>query len=104
MEPAVQRLMGKVRYADTEKDRGKKYTTAIGLTIEMKEGRTFSERVEEPRGDVVNALTSDELYSKYMDCTSSVLNLANANKIFRLVSDLDRSDNIGELMGLLTFV
>ena len=104
MEPAVQRLMVKVRYAETEKDRGKKYTTAIGLTVAMKDGRTCSERVEAPRGDIGNDLTSDELYSKYMDCTSSVLNLANANKIFRLVSDLDRSDNIAELMGLLTFV
>ena len=104
LEPDVQRLLGKVRYADTEKDRGKKYTTAIGLTVEMKDGRTYFERVEAPRGDIVNALTSDELHSKFIDCTSSVLTVANTKKILGFVSDLDQLGSIGELMGLLTFV
>jgi 2-methylcitrate dehydratase PrpD len=93
-----------VRYDDTEKDRDKEYTTAIRLTVHLKDGQTYSKRVEAPRGDVVNALTADELYSKFMDCASSVLTVANANKIAGLVSDLDHSDNIDELMGLLTFV
>jgi 2-methylcitrate dehydratase PrpD len=104
IEPDVQRLIEKVRYDDTEKDRDKEYTTAIRLTVHLKDGQTYSKRVEAPRGDVVNALTADELYSKFMDCASSVLTVANANKIAGLVSDLDHSDNIDELMGLLTFV
>jgi len=104
MESEVRQLMRKVRFITKEEDRKKKYSTATDVTVKMKDGRTYSKRVDIPKGDVENPLTSEELGQKFRDCTSSVLPAANAERISRLVSGLDQLSDIAEFMELLTAV
>ena len=68
------------------------------VTIRTTNGRSYSARVDIPRGDPALPLTDDELLSKYRDCGCSQLRPNDIERSVNLVLGLEKVTNIGTLM------
>src|SRR5580765_6427346 len=71
------------------------------VTIRTTDGRSYSARVEIPRGDPALPLNDDELLAKYRDCGRSQLGPDNIERSVGLVLGLERVADIGTLMATL---
>jgi 2-methylcitrate dehydratase PrpD len=73
------------------------------VTIRTTDGRSYSARVDIPRGDPALPLTDDELLAKYRDCGRSQLRPDDMERTVDLVLTLERVANIGTLMPALSW-
>ncbi|HJX10789.1 MAG TPA: MmgE/PrpD family protein, partial [Candidatus Binatia bacterium] len=71
------------------------------VTIRTTDGRSFSARVDIPRGDPALPLTDDELLAKYRECARSQLRPDDIERSVGLVLGLERVADIGTLMAIL---
>jgi len=71
------------------------------VTIRTTDGRSYSARVDIPRGDPALPLTDDELLDKYRDCASSQLRSDDMERSVGLILGLEKVANVGTLMGAL---
>jgi 2-methylcitrate dehydratase PrpD len=71
------------------------------VTIRTTDGRSYSARVDIPRGDPALPLTDDELLAKYRECGRSQLREDDTERSVDLVLGLDRTADIATLMGIL---
>jgi 2-methylcitrate dehydratase PrpD len=71
------------------------------VTIRTTDGRSYSARVDIPRGDPALPLTDDELLSKYRDCARSQLRADEMERSVDLVLGLEKVADIGTLMAAL---
>ncbi len=71
------------------------------VTIRMTDGRSYSARVDIPRGDPALPLTDDELLSKYRDCARKYLRPDDIEHSVGLVLGLERVADIGEVAASL---
>src|SRR5574341_1697343 len=71
------------------------------VTIRTTDGRSYSARVDIPRGDPALPLTDDELLAKYRECARSQLRTDDIEHSVGLVLGLERVANIGTLMAIL---
>ena len=74
------------------------------VTIKTIDGRTYSARVDIPRGDPALPLTDDELLSKYRDCARSQLQPDDIERSVGAVLGLEKMADIGPLMATLRSV
>ncbi len=68
------------------------------VTIRTTDGRSYSARVDIPRGDPALPLTDDELLAKYRDCGRSQLGPDDIERSVDLVLGLERAADIQTLM------
>ena len=68
------------------------------VTIRTTDGRSYSARVDIPRGDPALPLTDDELLAKYRDCARSQLSPGDIERSVDSILGLERMAEIGELM------
>lgn len=71
------------------------------VTIRMIDGRSYSARVDIPRGDPALPLTDDELLSKYRDCARSQLSPDDMERSVGLVLGLERVADVGTVIATL---
>jgi 2-methylcitrate dehydratase PrpD len=71
------------------------------ITIRTTDGRSYSARVDIPRGDPALPLTDDELLAKYRDCGHSQLRPDEIEHSLDLVLGLERVADIGKLIATL---
>ena len=71
------------------------------VTIRMANGRSYSARVDIPRGDPALPLTDDELLSKYRDCARRRLRPDDIEHSVSLVLGLEKVADIGEVVASL---
>jgi 2-methylcitrate dehydratase PrpD len=71
------------------------------VTIRTKDGRSYSARVDIPRGDPALPLTDDELLTKYRDCGRSQLRQDDIERSVSLALGLETVADIGTLMATL---
>jgi 2-methylcitrate dehydratase PrpD len=71
------------------------------VTIRTTDGRSYSARVDIPRGDPALPLTDDELLSKYRDCARSQLHPEDLARSVEMILGLEKVSNIGTLMSIL---
>jgi len=71
------------------------------VTIRTMDGRSYSARVDIPRGDPALPLTDDELLSKYRDCARSQLRSDDMERSVGVVLGLEKLADIGMLMSAL---
>jgi 2-methylcitrate dehydratase PrpD len=71
------------------------------VTIRTTDGRSYSARVDIPRGDPALPLTDDELLAKYRDCGHSQLRPDEIEHSLDLVLGLERVADIGKLIATL---
>ena len=72
------------------------------VTIRTTDGRSYSARVDIPRGDPTLPLTDDELLTKYRDCARSQLRPDDVERSVDLVLGLETVTDIGTLMAILS--
>lgn len=72
------------------------------VTIRTNEGRSYSARVDIPRGDPALPLTDDELLAKYRDCGHGRMRPDDTERSIDLVLGLERVADIGTLMAILS--
>lgn len=68
----------------------------------MKDGRSFTEQRDFPKGDPQDPLTPDEIEAKFLDNAAACYTTAEARELVRLVRGLPRLDDCGPLFRLLT--
>ena len=72
------------------------------VTITMKDGRTFTKRVDKVRGSPGNPMTRDELVDKYRACASRVLKGERLERSIAALENLDKLATAKELIDTLT--
>ena len=90
----VRELMGKiscVRDPELEKEFPKKWPASV--TLLTKDGKTYSTRIDYPKGDPENPLTWDELIDKFRNLISPVLGEARQNEIIERVRSLEEEQD-----------
>ena len=70
------------------------------VTITTNDGRSYSARVDIPRGDPALPLTGSELLSKYRDCARSRLSSGDIARTIDFVLNLEKNADIGKLMAI----
>ena len=101
-DPALIPLMDKIKAVGN--DEFEKLFTAkqpSRVTIKLKDGRSFSERVDVPKGDYRDPMTMDEIKVKFDALAGPLFDQARCDKIRGAVLALDRMENLDELIRLL---
>jgi 2-methylcitrate dehydratase PrpD len=89
-------------YADPEIDAmGAAYRHAATVTLQTRDGRTLSHRILNRRGSPENPLSAADVEYKFRNVVESCLSAADIDKVVRLSAQLDRLDDIGELLALV---
>ena len=98
----VRELMGKiscVRDPELEKEFPKKWPASV--TLLTKDGKSYSTRIDYPKGDPENPLTWDELIDKFRNLISPVLGEARQNEIIERVRSLEKEQDLEAFSMLL---
>lgn len=91
----VRKLMKKISCVEDpelEKEFPKKWPAAV--TLLTKDGKTYSSRIDYPKGDPENSLTWDELIDKFRNLVSPVFFEVKQNEIIARVKSLEKEQNL----------
>ena len=72
-------------------------------TITTVDGKTYTCRIDDPKGNVENRMTDEEITAKYADMASLHLPEERVAAIAKMVYDVENLADIGDLMKLLVF-
>jgi len=72
------------------------------VTIQTHDGKSYSARVDIPRGDPALPLSDDELVAKYRDCARSQLRPDELERSTGLILGLEKLTEIGKFMATLS--
>jgi 2-methylcitrate dehydratase PrpD len=81
------------------------YDPAAGyaeLTVRLRDGRSLTTRVDEPRGGPDSPLSWEELAGKFRDCAAGVLDPEDAESAIRAVGSLEQQRSLHGLLALLS--
>ena len=84
-----------------EKSTGHEKFLAAGIRVKTKDGGYYENRVDEPKGDdLFTPLTSDEKREKFINNVifSKTISLENAKKALMLLKNLEKVDDIAEII------
>jgi 2-methylcitrate dehydratase PrpD len=98
----VKGLMDKiscVKDPELEKEFPKKWPASV--TLQTKDGKTYSTRIDFPKGDPENPLTWDELIDKFRNLISPIFSKARQTQIIDKVKSLEQVADVNDLSLLL---
>ncbi len=97
-DPVVQALIGRVTLALAELDK----TEGIELEVRLKDGRSFSEYVDQGTGEPSRPLPRETLVDKFMEQVefSGMVGMENAEAILKMVENLEEVDDVAEIVRL----
>jgi 2-methylcitrate dehydratase len=100
-DPKVRQLIEKVSLeADPSLDRFGR----AGITeIRLKDGRSYTKRVEYPKGDPLNPMTDEELDDKFRNMAEKFMTEGQIKKAIETIYEMDKLDDIHELMKRVVF-
>ncbi len=87
--------------ADEELNQFAPYLWGAAVTIEMKGGESFEQKVAYPRGEPENPLSNEELVSRFRRLASLRLDNGRIDDITSTVNRLEQTENVVELTRLL---
>jgi 2-methylcitrate dehydratase len=101
-DPALLALVKRVK-VERHKELSARYPGAVGniVTVRLRNGRAFSERVDYPRGHARNPLTDAEVEAKFHQLADPVLTRGRAEPVLRWLWHLDEAREWRSLMSLL---
>ena len=105
MDQDIQDFMRKISMKVDPKQtgRGKVQDEYTVVNITMKSGKVLSASVKEPKGTKNNPFTQDECIEKFLDCAYGVLTTEAAQNALKMISNLEKLENISFLVDQLTF-
>jgi 2-methylcitrate dehydratase len=103
MDPNIRAQLNKVEViADPEIEKVFPALQRADVQIETTDGRTFSTRLDYPKGDPRNPLTDEEIEAKFDALAAPVMTDAAAARLKEAVWNLEQQDSVTELMALAT--
>ena len=78
--------------------------TGAEVSVYLKDGTVYTERVNYPKGDPSNPLTRDELVTKFRKLAGFHIAEENLDDLIDMVEELDRLKDIRTLIGYLNNV
>lgn len=101
-DPQIRSMAKRVRFVfDEEMEKITKGHCPAKVTIQLKNGATYQERVEYAKGTVPNPMTSKELRDKFTELASVVMSHRQADHIVQTVKELESLNDIEKLASLL---
>ncbi|MHC4225522.1 MAG: MmgE/PrpD family protein [Planctomycetota bacterium] len=98
----VKELMDKIsclKDPELEKEFPRKWPASV--TLQTKDGKAYSTRIDFPKGDPENPLTWDELIDKFRNLIAPVLFDARQSEIIERVRSLEKEENLNAFSVLL---
>jgi 2-methylcitrate dehydratase PrpD len=77
---------------ELEKEFPKKWPATV--TLQTKDGKTYSTRIDFPKGDPENPLTWDELIDKFRNLMAPVFFDARQSEIIKRVRSLEKEEDL----------
>jgi 2-methylcitrate dehydratase PrpD len=97
-DPQVQSLLQKVKL-HVDPRLGEGWPTTV--TVTMKNGQQYSERVDIGWGQPGNPMSWEDLVDKFRECAEPVLAREKVDRSLELLGDLEKIGAIGELMDII---
>jgi len=101
-DPKVRELMGKIESqgdAELTKAFPEKWTAIVQITT--KDGQTYTQRIDLPKGGPDNPFTDQELETKFRKMATKVISKAQADQIINSCYNLDKVNDVSEIAKLL---
>ncbi|HWQ40841.1 MAG TPA: MmgE/PrpD family protein [Desulfosporosinus sp.] len=101
-DPQVQEMLKKVEIiADPELNKLYPEKFPAVVTIETKDGKSFTKEIYYPLGDLKNPYSQEKLEDKFIKLTAPSLGEARAKEIINAINNLEQISNIQEFTKLL---
>ena len=96
-DPQLQRIMNLTEITvDDKLPRG----VSCKMTVTMADGGKFVSQVDYPKGSIQNSMSDEEIRIKFDTLATPVVGAQRAQRIADLVADIERLNDVGELMRL----
>lgn len=102
-DPVIREVMARTDcYQDASLDSlyPKQWPAMVGITL--KDGRTFSKGVRNPKGEPENPISRKDLVGKFTSLVSNCISPENANELARRVLALDQEPSVHGIMSALS--
>ena len=100
--PEMKQMMDRVRCVeDLELEKVFPKQWPATAEVKTKDGRTFSTRIDYPKGDPENPLSWDELIEKFNGLTSSIYSKARREKFIEQVRRIEGIGNLKQWTSIL---
>jgi 2-methylcitrate dehydratase PrpD len=100
-EPLIKEATGKINVIVDETIPDDWLKTWSEVTIMLKNGSSLSKRIEIPKGDQRNPLAIADVLEKFRRNASLVLSEAQVEKVLEIVMNLDKINQVHELMSII---
>lgn len=104
-DPAILKLASEIEFERDDTMDMPSLVEPGGVTIRCKDGREFTKYVTASFGSPDNPMTQEEAITKFKDCVSfskKPLSGANIDKIIDMCLNLDKVDDIRELISIFS--
>lgn len=100
-DPAVQDLLSRISLVFSKEDVA---GSDLGheVLIKLKNGKEYSYKVREPKGDRKNPMTDEELLAKFRGCAKLSMETNDIERIIELILDLEELEDITRLTEIVT--
>lgn len=102
-EPEIGDMYKRVTLAGSEKLADTPFHEPAIVEVKTKDGNTYSERVDLPKGHLKNPMTDGEIEAKYRKLAGTAVNRERTQKIFELVNQLETLSSVRELTELMAY-
>jgi 2-methylcitrate dehydratase PrpD len=100
-DPMIQELIKRIKKSVIEEAAGKETDYPnMTLVIRMKNGRSYTSKVQPSRGSPLNPLSNEEIVNKFLDCASMNYPKAEVEQILETVMKIEKLRDITELVRL----
>jgi 2-methylcitrate dehydratase PrpD len=100
--PAIRGLLGKVRVAAPPTEHLERYKAGASVTIQTKDGRSYSNTVYAPRGAAILGIAWSDVETKYRALAPyAKFSGDNLEKSIKVIRNFRDAKNVSELVGLL---
>jgi 2-methylcitrate dehydratase PrpD len=97
----IQELIKRIKKSVIEEAAGKETDYPnMTLVIRMKNGRSYTSKVQPSRGSPLNPLSNEEIVNKFLDCASMNYPKAEVEQILETVMKIEKLRDITELVRL----
>ncbi|MBI4188266.1 MAG: MmgE/PrpD family protein [Chloroflexi bacterium] len=99
----AQELMTRIHYVHPPEMGSDLLNLRGEIVISLRNGKTYSRRVDIAKGDPGNPLSNDDIAKKYRDCAGLSLSTEAVNSSLEMLLHIESIGDIAELMDILTF-
>jgi 2-methylcitrate dehydratase PrpD len=100
-DPVRQSLAAKCSYVHPENWGTGMNDPKVEVTIKLKDGSEYSELIISPKGEPENPLTDIELKNKFLNCTGSIPNKDQVERLYETLMNMEKIKDINELSNII---